>query len=136
MIVVDTNVIAYLLIEGERTAQARALWDIDPDWQVPALWRHEYLNVLATIVRQGGATLSEAAPLWRRAVDLLAASESEVDMLAALDLAVQHKISAYDAQYIVLARRLGTACVTEERQLLGAFPAIAVTIEMYCARGS
>lgn len=136
MIVVDTNVIAYLLIEGERTARARALWDIDPDWRAPGLWRHEYLNVLATFVRQGGATLSEAALLWRRAVDLLAASESEVDMLAALDLAVQHKISAYDAQYVVLARRLGAACVTEDRELLSAFPAVAVTIEAYCARGS
>ena len=48
MIVVDTNVIAYVLIEGDKTALAQQVAKKDPDWKVPPLWRHEFLNVLAT----------------------------------------------------------------------------------------
>ena len=33
MVVVDTNVVAYLLIEGDRTAEAQALYARDPDWR-------------------------------------------------------------------------------------------------------
>jgi len=52
VIVVDVNVVAYFLIEGEHTERARELWRRDPDWRLPPLWRHEYLNVLATFVRR------------------------------------------------------------------------------------
>ena len=51
MIVADTNLVAYLLIEGDQTAAARRVWERDRDWILPPLWRSEYLNVLATLVR-------------------------------------------------------------------------------------
>lgn len=37
MIVVDTNVVAYLYLESEFTAGAEAQLRIDPDWAVPEL---------------------------------------------------------------------------------------------------
>jgi hypothetical protein len=49
----DTNLVAYLLIDGDATPQARAAWQKDPDWILPPLWRSEFLNVLATSVRHG-----------------------------------------------------------------------------------
>ncbi len=39
MIVVDINVIAYLLIPGRYTASAEALLESDSLWVVPRLWR-------------------------------------------------------------------------------------------------
>lgn len=122
MIVVDVNVVAYFLIEGDKTAAARDLQHRDADWRLPMLWRHEFLNVLATFTRQGGATISEARTLWRLGVELFGPREQGVDMDAALALAVESGISAYDAQYIALARQLRTVCVTEDRRLLRAFP--------------
>ena len=125
MIVVDVNIVAYFLIEGEKTAAARELMRRDPDWRLPALWRHEYLNVLATFVREGGATVAEARMLWQRGVELLGPREQSADMESALVIATENRVSAYDAQYIALARQLRTVCVTEDQRLLRTFPALA-----------
>ena len=62
MIVVDPNVIAYLLIEGERTEEARRAWLRDRDWLVPPLWRSDYLNVLWVSVR--AAVLEPPTHSW------------------------------------------------------------------------
>ena len=128
MIVVDVNVVAYYIIQGEKTALARELMRREPDWRLPELWRHEYLNVLATYARQGGTTLEQARTLWRRALELFGPREHASDAEAALGLAVKAPVSAYDGQYLALAQRLGTVLVTEDRRLLKAFPAITRTM--------
>ena len=125
MIVVDVNVVAYFMIEGEKTSQARDLLKHDSNWRLPSLWRHEYLNVLATFTREGGATLADARRLWRQATQLFGSLERRVDMESALALADAQRISAYDAQYIALAQQLQTVCVTEDRRLRRAFPEVA-----------
>ena len=51
MQVVDTNIIAYLLLQGDRTAAARALLAKDPDWRSDSFVLVEFSNVLATMVR-------------------------------------------------------------------------------------
>lgn len=133
MIVVDVNVVAYFLVEGDKTAAARDLLHHDPDWRLPALWRHEYLNVLATFARKGGATTAEARTLWRRGIEIFGPREQGVDMESALALAAENRISAYDAQYIALARQLHTVCVTEDRRLLRAFPEATRTMRDFGA---
>lgn len=124
MIVVDVNVVAYFLIDGEKTAAARDLLRHDPDWRLPPLWRHEFLNVLATFARRGGASTLDAQRLWRQGMNLFGSSEVAVDMEAALALAIANRVSSYDAQYIALARQLRTICVTEDRRLLATFPTL------------
>lgn len=42
MIVVDTNVLAYLLLPYEHSSQADVLFKCDPQWVVPILWRSEF----------------------------------------------------------------------------------------------
>ena len=56
MVLVDTNVLAYLLLEGDRTASAQELYERDPDWRSEAFLMVEFSNVLATSIRTKAIT--------------------------------------------------------------------------------
>lgn len=129
MIVVDVNVVVHLLTASGKHDAARALWERDPDWRLPALWRHEFLNVLATMTREGYLSQEDAATLWERALSLLAAAEATVDWVHALDLAIGCRISAYDAQYVAVAQSLKTSLVTEDARLRKAFPLHCLSLD-------
>jgi len=132
VIVVDVNIISYALITGDKTPLALQVQKRDANWKVPALWRHEFLNILATSTRFGVFDINRAASTWQQAVELLRTAEVAVDMTASLRLAVELKISAYDAQYISLAKRLGVQCVTEDRKLRRACSDVAVSMTEFC----
>jgi predicted nucleic acid-binding protein len=52
MIVVDTNIIAYLYLTSERSRQAEQALRKDPQWATPLLWRSEFRSVLALYLRR------------------------------------------------------------------------------------
>src|SRR5574337_444593 len=60
MVLVDTNVVAHLLLAGEPGIAARALYEADPDWRSEPLLFFELTNVLATSVRRGDTSLAKA----------------------------------------------------------------------------
>lgn len=133
MIVVDVNVVVYLLTVGPRRSEAVRLWKADPDWRVPPLWRHECLNVLATLTRRDFLDEANAVVLWERALALFAAREVGPDMVRALRLAVSLGISAYDAQYAALAEALESMLVTEDKRLRSVLPGRAVSLTVASA---
>ncbi|MBL0943242.1 MAG: type II toxin-antitoxin system VapC family toxin [Hydrogenophaga sp.] len=121
MIVVDTNVIAYLYLPGPYTAAAEALLLTDVDWAAPVLWRSELRNILSTYLRKSLLALEDAYRIQREAEALMADREYEVDSLDVLQLAQSSGCSAYDCEFVVLARRLGTALITQDAKLRQAF---------------
>lgn len=131
MIVVDTNVIAYLLLGGEKTPQARAALRKDPVWAAPILWQSEFRNVLAMYLRQGQLVLSDALELVAEAESLLSGSEYRVESGQVLSLVAVSPCSAYDCEFVALAQELGVPLVTSDRQLLGAFPSVAVALDSF-----
>jgi predicted nucleic acid-binding protein len=131
VIVVDVNVIAYLLIAGEKTADAQALRELDTDWIVPDLWRDEFLNILATYIRQGGTDLESAKKAWQTATDLFDATERRADPITALELAHRHRLSAYDAQYLAVAFNLNLKLITEDKALRQAAPQHCATMSEF-----
>ena len=133
MIVVDTNIIGNRFVEGEWTELAFQAQSIDGEWAVPVLCRHEFLNVLVTLGRHGMLTARECEERWGIVEPFLLAREWPVDMAAALDLALRRSLTAYDAQYVVLAQTLGVRCLTEDRALLRTCPDVAISLEEFCS---
>ncbi len=122
MIVVDSNIVAYLYLPGERTADAEALLEQDPEWAAPVLWRSEFRNILAGYTRRKTLMFEQACRLQKEAEDLLSGSEFEVDSRAVLELVRDSDCSAYDCEFVALAIKLDTKLVTADRKVLGAFP--------------
>ena len=126
MIVVDTNVIAYLLIAGNRSEAADRLWQADPEWVAPRLWLDEFLNVLATSERHGRFDSRLAAGLLDDAIDLMLDGTFEVRPERVLAVARRTGCSGYDSQYVALAEDLGVALYTWDRQILDRCPECVV----------
>lgn len=135
MIVVDANILAYYFIRGDRTDEAIRLHAADPVWILPALWRHEFLNILATA---GKASVPKKLLLdiWMAATMRLLDCERPVDYAKALMVSIDLKVSAYDAQYLALAESLEAPCVTEDRKLAKASRGRAVSMAEYLASPS
>ncbi len=125
MIVVDTNVVAYLLLPGPRTELAEALRRHDRQWATPPLWRSEFRNVLTQHVRRDLLQLPDALALMQKAESLLSAHEHAVASEQVLQLVGIRTCSSYDCEFVAAALQLEVPLITEDRAILKAFPAIA-----------
>lgn len=128
MIVVDSNVLAYLYLPGDYTAAAEALMERDPDWAAPILWRSEFRNILAGFLRRGKLTFEQAYALQCEAEDLLRGAEYEVASRGVLELVLDSECSAYDCEFVALAMQLRTKLVTMDGKVLRSFPGVAVAL--------
>jgi predicted nucleic acid-binding protein len=101
VIVVDTNVLAYLLIE--------------------------FINRLAAQVKTGALSAPQAEALLGVAGQQIA-EWIEVPHAEVLALAIDRQISAYDARFIACAQRAGLPLVTEDARLRAATPGLSISI--------
>ena len=133
MIVVDTNVISYFYLAGERSEQAQQAMQKDPEWAVPRLWRSEFRNVLVLQVRSRHLTLEEAQDLIEESIRLMSQREFDVRSAHVLRLATESGCTAYDCEFVALAQDLNVRLVTVDTQLLAAFPDVAISLDEYVA---
>lgn len=131
MIVVDTNVIAYLFIEGDHTARAKAVLRKDPDWLAPLLWRSEFRSVLGFYLRKAQLTISQALQFMREAELLMQGGEYEVSSSQVLSLTASCQCSAYDCGFVALAQGLAVPLVTSDSRILDDFPSTAISLSEY-----
>jgi predicted nucleic acid-binding protein len=128
MIVVDSNVLAYLYLPGEYSHQAEALLERDSKWAAPVLWRSEFRNILAGCMRRRTLSFEQARAVQAEAESLLSESEYEIDSQSVLELVRDSECSAYDCEFAALAMKLGTKLITMDGKLLRAFPKHAVAL--------
>ena len=131
MIVADTNLIAYLLIQGDKTAAARRVWEKDTDWRVPPLWRSEFLNVLRTAVVSKVVSEEQAFETWHHAVGIFGKSEFSPSGEKGLETALKYGISAYDAHFVAVAIELGVRLVAGDKRIVRNCCRLAVKMEEF-----
>jgi len=118
MIVVDTNVIAYLLIQGEYTESVVQLRDQDSEWVAPRLWLDEFLNVLAVSERQNVTSSEMSDSTLKLACELMEGCSYDLPAQRVLSTARRTGCSAYDSQYVCLAEDLGLKLYTFDTKIL------------------
>lgn len=126
MIVADSNLVAYLLIPGDKSVLAEEIFRKDPVWAVPAICRSEVRNILNLYMRHEGMTLAQAKDTMEKAESLWRNREYAVPSDDVLELTANHNVTAYDAEFVVLAKHLKVPLLTFDKPVRKAFPAIAI----------
>ena len=134
MIVVDTNILAYLLIEGDRTPGAQTLYRRDPEWKSESFLLIEFSNILATYLRAGSLRRSDAHALLGEAESRMRGLVS-LPHSRALRIAEEFAVSAYDARFLGAAQTLGARLVTEDARLRAAAPTLTLSLADAVGRG-
>lgn len=129
MIVVDTNVLVYLCTESPYRGAAEGWWARDSEWCVPALALTETANVLLGMVRRGSLD-AEAALLACRILQRRLRQAAPIAAERVLATALASGLSAYDAEFVAVARELGVRLLTHDAAVLRNCPDVAVAVTM------
>ncbi|NTV80033.1 MAG: type II toxin-antitoxin system VapC family toxin [Candidatus Aminicenantes bacterium] len=134
MIVVDTNIRFYLFAESDKSGLAERVLEKDREWLGPSLWRSEFRNALVKSIRNKLMDLGSALRIMAVAEAIMPDDGYDVASDDIIDLAAASGCSAYDAEFVVMARDLRVPLVTTDRELLEKFPETAISPERFLAR--
>jgi predicted nucleic acid-binding protein len=122
--VVDASVGIKLFLDEPLSENAHALFSLRTrgpltQFHVPDLFYIECTNILWKYVRRFGLEKSNAQSYIQDLSGLaLTTTTTELLIDAALDIALDHTISAYDASYVALAWQLDLPFVTADERLV------------------
>jgi len=133
MIVVDSNIIIYLHVQSERTALALQALQKDPYWVAPPLWESEFRNVMAGYIRRRILKIEDAKLVMKSALQTMEDREILPPSGLVLDLVAGSDCSAYDCEYVALARHLNVRLVTVDNKILRSFPETAIELDAFSA---
>ena len=118
-------------MKGENTEKAEKALKKDSEWAAPILWRSEFRNVLAFYMRHQNLELEKAIKIMNEATHLMNENEYEVISLDVLQLAESSGCSAYDCEFVALAKDLGVSLITSDKKVLKAFPQYTISLDKY-----
>ena len=121
----------YIYITGQRTKQTEAVLRKDPAWAAPLLWRSEFRNTLIGLARHQEIRMNDVLTIVAEAEQWMAGREYTVVSQRVLQLAKESGCSAYDCEFVSLAMDLGVPLVSADRQVLRAFPHVALSPELF-----
>ena len=127
-VVVDTNVVAYLILGTEQFAdEARGFMAVLDEAWAPALWEAELANAMWMAVRHKVLSLNEAAKRLTLADGLGIHSVPNRSLWqGALVRAHEANVAVYDTLFVELAVREQVPFATFDGGVLKAFPTVAV----------
>lgn len=118
MIVVDTNVMASLIVGGPGWAEAARLFELDQEWAAPPILISELRNVLLGHLRRGAISRDQADAMIENASLVLGDRVVDTPHSDVIDVAMSCGLTAYDAEFVVVARLLGVPLATSDRAIL------------------
>lgn len=133
MIVVDSSVLAGFVIPPDAYhSLAMAARDRDPLWHGPHLIRSEVRNIGRGYLRKGEnpEAVAKAMSLAAAAVETHVMGDVEV-----LAIVRDGHLTAYDSEFVALARRLGCRLVTTDAEIVAHYPEVAVRLADFSGFG-
>ena len=126
--VIDTNVVAYLLLGTESVIdEARACFGAVSHPIAPAHWEAELTNVVWMAVRAGILPAAEGPVRLSLARRLGMESMATATLCqGALLRSVSSGVAVYDTLFVELAARTGCPLLTFDKALIKAFPKVAM----------
>ena len=129
MLLVDTNIVFALLVgTSPWSGPARDMYALDPDWRTESHALVEISNILSRYVRARELTATQALALMAEADARFRPRLIAVSHIDALRVALKHKVSAYDARFLLCATELAVKLVTEDVKLRNAVPGLTVSL--------
>lgn len=133
MIVVDTNIISYLLFPSEKNEIVEELQLKDGIWVAPPLWQSEFRNVTALFFRKNIITFEDGLEAIGKAEIIMGGFEMQVKSNTVFQLVKESTCSSYDCEFVALAQDLQVPLITYDGEILKTFPSIAQTPEQLLA---
>ena len=125
MIVVDTNILAHFWLPSYSTDLCDQLYQKDPQWVAPILWRSEFRNVVTVYLRKELIDLAEALLIMEKAELQMKDQQFQVNSVQVLHHVSQSTCSSYDCEFVSLAKDLDLDLITMYKQLLRELPQLA-----------
>ena len=131
MIVVDTNIISYLLIPNDTyNPLAEALYQKDSRWSSPFLWRYEFMSILSIYLRKNLIDAAGCKSIYKEAMELVV-SRPILNFDAVFNIVQHSSLSSYDCEFVALAMHSRLPLITEDKKIIQEFPDFAFPIETY-----
>lgn len=131
MIVVDTNILIYYFVKSDHSETAVQVHRKDPVWVAPYLWRSEFRNTLLLYLRKELLTLPQIFRIMRTAESKMQDYEFHIVADEIFRLANASTCSAYDCEFVALAKDLSVPLITTDKQILREFPETAVSPQQF-----
>jgi len=126
MIVVDANLIGNLYLQNNDSPLAVKVFEKDPDWYAPFLWQSEVRSIVTSYFRHNFITSDKAMQILEEAHGLMVNHDRFVSSSVVLELVGTSNCTSYDCEYVALAKEMNLSLVTFDKQVVSAFPRIAV----------
>ncbi len=129
MIVVDTNIISYLLVRNDEfTPSAKELFRKDRTWIAPSLWKFELFNLLNLYRKRSLLAEEDMKAIYFKALETVETVDL-IDLSFLYKVAIASDLTGYDAQFVALASEINLPLLTEDKKIRNEFPTIAISLK-------
>lgn len=129
MIVIDCTVLGdFWAGEPSVRLAAQRLLATDDEWISVGLWRFELGNVLLKYVRAGRLAEAEMQQALLESRRLISETVDEIDLEAVWLIAIEKKLSYYDAAYVWLAKSRKLPLYTRDSRILRECSEVAIAM--------